>query len=88
MDSFSARISIHGQSTGVYCTKTANFLNSLNEYLFIFVGGALELLSYLLIWPAVAFVGRRNSVVLTFLVGAMSLLGVMTLQIYKFDGMF
>ena len=54
--------------------------------MYTFVGGALEIVSYLAIWPGITYLGRRNCLVLTYIVGAASLFGVMGLQISGYDG--
>ena len=44
------------------------------------MGGALEVVSYLLIWPGIAVLGRRVCLVASFLIAAVSLGGVVALQ--------
>ncbi|XP_050727693.1 organic cation transporter protein-like isoform X2 [Eriocheir sinensis] len=54
-----------------------------NPYLYVFLGGLLEVPSYLLLWPALIFIGRRKSMVAVFLIGAVCIFMVMALMLLE-----
>ncbi|XP_050726666.1 organic cation transporter protein-like isoform X5 [Eriocheir sinensis] len=68
----------------VYYGLSLNATNiSVNVYLYVFLGGVLEFVSYILLWPLVAFLGRvKSHVILNFFCGAAIL--VLALCIYFF----
>ncbi|XP_076064207.1 organic cation transporter protein-like [Oratosquilla oratoria] len=58
----------------VYYGIALNATNlSANEYLYMFLGGALEIPSYLLLWPASALLGRKKSFIALFALCAVSI---------------
>ncbi|XP_018026663.1 organic cation transporter protein [Hyalella azteca] len=76
---FSVSMVYYGLSQG-----SANL--GVNEYQFIFVGGALEVAAYLVIYPGVTMLGRRVFLALTYAVAAVSIGGVMGMMMTGFDG--
>ncbi|KAF2368837.1 Major facilitator sugar transporter-like [Trinorchestia longiramus] len=58
----------------------------VDEYQFIFVGGALEIVSYIAIYPGVTWLGRRWFLCLSYAIAAVSIFGVMGMMLSGYDG--
>nr|XP_053634384.1 organic cation transporter protein-like [Cherax quadricarinatus] len=61
-----------------------NFLcspSSTDPYLYIFLGGLLEVPSYLLLWPALIYIGRKKSLVALYLFCGLCIFSVMGLML-------
>ncbi|XP_071526251.1 organic cation transporter protein-like isoform X2 [Panulirus ornatus] len=55
---------------------------STGLYLYVFLGGLLEIPTYLLLWPALVFIGRKKTLVALYLVCSISIMLVMILMIF------
>ncbi|XP_063612639.1 organic cation transporter protein-like [Penaeus indicus] len=66
----------------IYYGVALNATNlSTDPYIYMFLGGLLEILSYALLWPAIIYLGRKRSLVGLYLVCAVSIFAVMTVLI-------
>ncbi|KAK8753556.1 hypothetical protein OTU49_000229 [Cherax quadricarinatus] len=73
-------------STTYYGISLNSVNLSTNEYIYMFLCGAMELPSYFLLWPAVSYCGRRNTNILLYLVSAISILFIPLLQVITPQG--
>ncbi|KAG7153823.1 Organic cation transporter protein-like 14 [Homarus americanus] len=66
----------------VYYGIALNATNlSTDPYLYIFLGGLLEVPSYLILWPALVYIGRKKSLVALYLIGAVCIFAVMAIML-------
>ncbi|KAK3886027.1 hypothetical protein Pcinc_009803 [Petrolisthes cinctipes] len=56
-----------------------------DPHLYVFLGGLLEVPSYLLLWPIMVFVGRRRSLALLFFTCAVCIFSVMALMLIQLN---
>ncbi|KAG7153824.1 Organic cation transporter protein-like 15, partial [Homarus americanus] len=64
----------------VYYGIALNATNlSTDPYLYIFLGGLLEVPSYLILWPALVYIGRKKSLVALYLICAVCIFAVMAI---------
>ncbi|KAK4322464.1 hypothetical protein Pmani_006804 [Petrolisthes manimaculis] len=73
-------------STMVYFGVSLNATNlGTDPYLYVFLGGLLEVPSYLLLWPMMVFVGRRRSLALLFFTCAVCIFSVMAFMLIQLN---
>ncbi|XP_042890135.1 organic cation transporter protein-like [Penaeus japonicus] len=67
----------------VYYGVALNATNlSADPYVYIFLGGLLEVPSYILLWPAIKYIGRVKSLAILYFVCGASIIVVMFLMLY------
>ncbi|XP_042868981.1 organic cation transporter protein-like [Penaeus japonicus] len=75
-------------SSLIYYGVALNATNlSADPYLYMFLGGLLEVPSYVLLWPAIIYLGRKKSLVSLYLVCAVSIFAVMSVLVVTPGGM-
>ena len=65
-------------------TRTIEF--RIDAFLFVLIGGFLELIAYIVLWPAIEVLGRKTTMIGTFGVTGASLVGVTVMQAAGYDG--
>ncbi|XP_037789627.1 organic cation transporter protein-like [Penaeus monodon] len=67
----------------VYYGVALNATNlSADPYIYLFLGGLMEVPSYILLWPAIKFLGRVKSLAILYFVCGASIIVVMFLMLY------
>ncbi|KAK4311492.1 hypothetical protein Pmani_017041 [Petrolisthes manimaculis] len=71
----------------VYYGVSLNATNlGTDPYLYVFLGGLLEIPSYLLMWPMMVFVGRKKSLAVLYFTCAACIFSVMALMLIQPNG--
>ena len=59
---------------------------SADPYLYVFLGGLLEVPAYVLLWPAIVYIGRTKSLAILYGICGVTILIVMVLLLYAPQG--